>query len=143
MPGGELLDTVRAKRVLVATAVVTVALSSLIFRLWPIFPTVALAQVLQGITGGVLGPGVVAITLGLVGHAALAERLGQNQRFAAAWLPRESVRRTRRSGPDHCAAVYRGEQAEKHGRKPLLLVGFGALPIRAVLFILTSNPLAS
>src|SRR6516225_8936513 len=69
VPGGELLDTVRAKRVLVATAVVTVALSSLIFRLWPIFPTVALAQVLQGITGGVLGPCVVAITLGLVGHA--------------------------------------------------------------------------
>ena len=31
-----------------------------------------------------LGPGVVAITLGLVGRAALAERLGQNQRFAAA-----------------------------------------------------------
>src|SRR6516165_7399814 len=35
-------------------------------------------------TGGVLGPAVVAITLGLVGHAALAGRLGQNQRFAAA-----------------------------------------------------------
>jgi hypothetical protein len=33
---------------------------------------VALAEVLQGITGGVLGPGVVAITLGLVGHARLS-----------------------------------------------------------------------
>jgi len=89
-PGGELVDTARAKRVLLAIAVVTVALSTLIFRLWPTFPVVALAQALQGITGGVLGPGVVAITLGLVGHAALAERLGQNQRFAAAWLPREA-----------------------------------------------------
>ena len=39
---------------------------------------------LQGLTGGVIGPGVVAITLGLVSHAKLAERLGQNQRFAAA-----------------------------------------------------------
>ena len=47
-------------------------------------PLVALAEVLQRVTGGVLGPAVVAITLGLVGHAALAERLGQNQRFAAA-----------------------------------------------------------
>ena len=84
VPGGELIDAVRAKRLLVATGVVTVALSTLIFRLWPSFPLVALAEVLQGITGGVLGPAVVAITLGLVGHAKLAERLGQNQRFAAA-----------------------------------------------------------
>jgi len=34
-----------------------------------------------------------------------------------------------------------GQWAEKYGRKPLLLVGFAALPIRAVLFALTSNPL--
>jgi hypothetical protein len=84
VPGGELLDAVRAKRLLVGTGVVTVALSILILRLWPSFPLVALAQVLQGITGGVLGPAVVAITLGLVGHAGLADRIGQNQRFAAA-----------------------------------------------------------
>src|SRR6516165_11408701 len=84
VPGGALVDALRAKRLLVATGVVTIALSVLIFRLWPCFPLVALAEVLQGITGGVLGPGVVAITLGLVGHAALATQLGQNQRFAAA-----------------------------------------------------------
>jgi MFS family permease len=84
VPGGELIDAARAKRLLVATGVVTVALSALIFRLWPNFPLVALAEVLQGVTGGVLGPAVVAISLGLVGHARLAERLGQNQRFAAA-----------------------------------------------------------
>jgi len=40
--------------------------------------------VLQGSTGGVLGPAVAAISLGLVGHTALAERLGRNQRFASA-----------------------------------------------------------
>jgi MFS family permease len=84
IPGGELLDAVRAKRSLVAIGVITIALSTLILRLWPSFPLVALAKVLQGLTGGVLGAGVVAITLGLVGHDALAERLGQNQRFAAA-----------------------------------------------------------
>jgi len=84
VPGGELIDAVRAKRLLVATGVVTVALSILILRLWPSFPLVALAEVLQGITGGVIGPAVVAITLGLVGHAKLAEQLGQNQRFSAA-----------------------------------------------------------
>jgi len=32
---------------------------------------------------GFLGPAIAAISLGLVGHSALAERLGRNQRFAA------------------------------------------------------------
>ena len=35
-----------------------------------------------------------------------------------------------------------GRSAEKHGRKPLLLVGFAAPPIRAVFFALIKNPLA-
>ena len=34
-------------------------------------------------TGGFLGPAIAAISLGLVGHSALAERLGRNQRFAS------------------------------------------------------------
>jgi MFS family permease len=246
VPGGELLDFVRAKRLLVAIGVATIALSTLIFSLWPSFPMVALAEVLQGITGGVLGPGVVAITLGLVGHAALAERLGQNQRFAAAggvivtltmalvayanspWamfvpvalavpalvalsrIRGEEIDFRRASGaaPAHagrpqratrdaallrnrrllifafCAVLFQlanasmlplasgilasegkrqaapliaaliivpqlivmllapwvGQRAEKRGRKPLLLVGFAALPIRAVLFALVSDP---
>ena len=248
VPGGELLDAVRAKRLLVAIGVLTVALSALMFRLWPTFPVVAVAEALQGLTGGILGPGVVAITLGLVGHAKLAEQLGQNQRFAAAggivvtvtmaliayadspWamfvpvalavpvlvalhqIRREEIDFRRASGAqspraDHpqragrhiallhnrrllifaaCVALFHfanasmlplasgmlahegkrqaapliaalivvpqlivalfapwvGQRAEQRGRKPLLLVGFAALPIRAMLFALTSNPLA-
>jgi MFS family permease len=248
VPGGALIDAARAKRLLVAISVVTVALSALIFRLWPSFPLVALAQMLQGITGGVLGPAIVAISLGLVGHARLAERLGQNQRFAAAggvavtltmaliaysespWamfvpvvlaipvlvalrqIRAEEIDFGRASGADpahadhperagHYAVLLKnrpllifavcmvlfqlanasmlplvngmlasegkhqaapavaaliigpqlivallapwvGERAEKHGRKPLLLVGFAALAIRAVLFALTTTPLA-
>jgi MFS family permease len=247
VPGGELLDAVRAKRVLIAIGVITIALSTLIFRLWPSFVPVAVAQVLQGITGGILGPGVVAITLGLVGHAALAERLGQNQRFAAAggvavtltmalvayadspWalfvpvalavpvlvaltqIRGEEIDFGRASGAEQAAdrppraardaallrnrrllifafcgvlfqlanasmlplvsgmiaaegkrqaaplvaaliivpqaivallAPWVGRRAQKSGRKPLLLVGFAALPIRAALFALISNPLA-
>jgi predicted MFS family arabinose efflux permease len=41
------------------------------------------ALVLQGITGGFLGLAIATISLGLVGNAALAERLGRNQRFAS------------------------------------------------------------
>jgi hypothetical protein len=41
------------------------------------------ALVLQGITGGFLGLAIAAISLGLVGNAALGERLGRNQRFAS------------------------------------------------------------
>ena len=37
VPGGELIDSVRAKRLLVATGVVTIAVSAMIFRLWPSF----------------------------------------------------------------------------------------------------------
>jgi MFS family permease len=84
VPGGELLDASRAKRLLVASGAVVVALSSLVVSLWPILPVVISALVLQGLTSGVLGPAVAAISLGLVGPAALAERLGRNQRFASA-----------------------------------------------------------
>src|SRR6478672_10990384 len=84
LPGGELLDASRSKRLLVAFGAIVVAVSALVMALWPILPVVFAALVLQGLTGGVLGPAVAAISLGLVGHTALAERLGRNQRFASA-----------------------------------------------------------
>jgi MFS family permease len=39
-------------------------------------------------------------------------------------------------------ASWSGRKASSWGRKPLLLVGFGVLPIRAVLYTLTSSPVA-
>jgi len=38
-------------------------------------------------------------------------------------------------------APWVGRQARRWGRRPLLLIGFGALPIRALLFALTADPL--
>src|SRR5215468_6537805 len=84
LPGGELLDVTRSKRVLVALGGIVVAVSAVVIALSPNVPAVFAALVLQGLTGGFLGPAVVAISLGLVGHSALAERLGRNQRFASA-----------------------------------------------------------
>ena len=38
-------------------------------------------------------------------------------------------------------APWVGRLAQSWGRRPLLLIGFGALPFRALLFTLNSNPL--
>src|SRR5580698_8529179 len=83
LPGGALLDAIRSKRIAVALGAGMVAAGALIIAVWPSFPLVLTALVLQGITGGFLGLAIAAISLGLVGHAALAERLGRNQRFAS------------------------------------------------------------
>ena len=78
-----MLDTIRSKRFAVALGAIMVAAGALIIALRPSFPLVLAALVLQGITGGFEGLAIAAISLGLVGHAALAERLGRNQRFAS------------------------------------------------------------
>jgi len=38
-------------------------------------------------------------------------------------------------------APWVGSQAKNWGRRPLLLIGLGALPIRALLFALVTDPL--
>jgi MFS family permease len=248
LPGGELLDASRSKRLLVALGGITVAVSALVIALWPSLPVVFAALVLQAMTGGFLGPAIAAISLGLVGHSSLAERLGRNQRFASAgviattglmgaigyflsyqWIFLASAALTlpllvalarirstdihfgRACGqPDHDAptppprarrlslwknhslltfagclflfqfanasmlplvgeqlayrngtdasiivsaliivpqiivaltAPWTGRQAQSWGRRPLLLMGFSALTVRALLFAVTTNPL--
>jgi MFS family permease len=81
LPGGELLDVARSKRFVLGLGVGIVGLSALMIGLWPTFPIVLVALVLQGMTGGLLGPAIPALSLGLVGHSGLPERLGRNQRF--------------------------------------------------------------
>jgi MFS family permease len=83
LPGGELLDKVRSKRAIMAIGTGIVIVSALILAFWPGLSLVLIGLVLQGVTGGFLGPAIAAISLGLVGHSALAERLGRNQRFAS------------------------------------------------------------
>jgi MFS family permease len=83
IPGGEVLDIIRSKRVVIALGAAMIAAGALIIALWPSFPLVLVALLLEGITGGFLGMAIAAVSLGLVGHAALGERLGRNQRFAS------------------------------------------------------------
>ena len=81
--GGELLDVVRSKRLLIAIGAAMVAAAALIIALRPNFPAVLTALMLQAMTGGFLGMAIAAVSLGLVGHSALAGRLGRNQRFSS------------------------------------------------------------
>jgi MFS family permease len=248
LPGGELLDATRSKRFLVALGGIMVAVSALVIALWPSLPVVFAALVPQGITGGFLGPAIAAISLGLVGHSALADRLGRNQRFAstgvvtttglmgaigyflsyqaiflasaalalpmlvalarirstdihfgracgqpdhdaptppararrlslwknhnlltfagclflfqlgnASMLPLAGEELAYRNGTDSSLTIsaliivpqiivaltapWAGRQAQSWGRRPLLLIGFSALTIRALLFAVTTNPL--
>jgi hypothetical protein len=64
LPGGALLDAIRSKRVAVALGAGMVAAGALIIAIWPSFPLVLAAPVLQGITGGFLGLAIAAISLG-------------------------------------------------------------------------------
>jgi MFS family permease len=83
VPAGELVDMVRSKRALVGVGAAAAIVALSIFGLRVDFPSAAAAAVLQGTAGSIFGPGIAAISLGLVGHHALAERLGRNQRFAS------------------------------------------------------------
>jgi MFS family permease len=83
IPAGELIDRVKSKRTLVGAGTAAITLAVLTFGLRPDFPFALAAAVIQGTAGSVLGPGITAISLGLVGREALGERLGRNQRFAS------------------------------------------------------------
>ncbi len=83
-PAGELLDTIHSKRFAVILAAAMIAAVALVMALWPSFFPVLTALVIEAITGGFLGLALASVSLGLVGHDALGERLGRNQRFAAA-----------------------------------------------------------
>ena len=83
IPAGELLDTIRSKRLAVMLAATMIAGAALVIGLWPSFPLVLTALMIQAIAGGFLGLAIASVSLGLVGHAVLGERLGRNQRFAS------------------------------------------------------------
>jgi MFS family permease len=83
IPAGELIDMVSSKRALIGAGTAAAALALLLFGLRSDFSSIVTAALIQGVAGSMLGPAIAAISLGLVGHDALAERLGRNQRFAS------------------------------------------------------------
>jgi len=83
IPGGALADAVRFKRALVATGIVTICSAAIILALIPTFTLVFAAEILHGLTAGLVTPALSAISLGLVGRRAMSARTGRNFRFAA------------------------------------------------------------
>jgi MFS family permease len=81
IPGGAIVDSVRSERRAAAISLLLISASALGFALAPALPVVLAASVLHSVASCVLGPAMIAISLGLVGHAAISERLGRNVRF--------------------------------------------------------------
>ena len=147
-PAGGLVDFLRSKRALVAGAVAAVAVGALLIAFLPSFWPVMGAQVLIGGTSSVFIPAICAISLGIVcavmfhfANAAMLPLLGEllakgqgrsSMLFMSACVVTTQTVITLLSS-------WSGRRAGTWGRKPLLLIAFGALPIRGVLYTLTSN----
>ncbi len=83
VPGGALVDAARSPRWAAGLGVAGIGISALALALWPVFAVVMASRVLHASASCLLGPAIAAISLGLVGHAALGERIGRNARFAS------------------------------------------------------------
>ena len=83
IPGGALIDAAPWKRGLAAIGICMIGASALILALVPAFVLVFVAQILNGVSGGIVTPAVAAISLGLVGRGAMSARTGRNTRFDA------------------------------------------------------------
>jgi MFS family permease len=80
-PAGALVDTTTAKRAILITTAAVVTLGSLALPFMPGFTAVAAMNALTGAAGSLFAPSMAAITLGIVGPAAFARRVGRNEAF--------------------------------------------------------------
>jgi MFS family permease len=78
-PIGLMVDAIRAKRALLAGAVLVVMVSCLVIPLAPQFWPVVLTGVIGGLAGTSIAPTLAAISLGIVGPGAFARRACRNE----------------------------------------------------------------
>jgi MFS family permease len=83
VPAGALIDGLRDKRRAVQPGVIGVGAAALLLALTTDWRGVYVAQALQGLASSLISPGIAAISLAAVGHAAFSERIGRNARFAS------------------------------------------------------------
>ena len=80
-PAGGFIDHTKYKRLLLIVASLVIAVCCLVIILSGAFYAVFLSQAFVGLTQSVYAPCVAAITLGIVGHARLSQRIGRNESF--------------------------------------------------------------
>jgi MFS family permease len=84
IPVGAWVDATSRKRTLLAGAILATAASAIILALGPGLPLIFAAQALHGASTSLMGPTVVALSLGMVGRRELGKRLGRNRQFESA-----------------------------------------------------------
>jgi MFS family permease len=84
IPGGAIVDWAPWKRGFAALGIAMIAASGLILALTPTFALVFTAEILHGLSGGIVTPAIAAISLGLVGRGAMSARTGRNNAYDAA-----------------------------------------------------------
>jgi MFS family permease len=83
-PAGALVDQMRAKRTLIASGIVALAIGALLIAFFPSFWPVVSAQAFIGVTSSVFMPAIAALSLGIVGRDSFDRRQGRNQAFNSA-----------------------------------------------------------
>src|SRR6476646_9464018 len=208
LPAGALVDAAHNKRLAASGALIGVIIAALLMAFQPTELPVLVAQSVHAFSSCVLTPAIAAISLHLVGHMALGERLGRNARYASignglaaavmgatgAWLssravfvltaalcvpallsllafaicvllfhlsnaavlPLVAAEVTMRASafasliiaacivvPQGVVALCSpaiGRGAATFGRRPILLLGWAALPLRALLLVVLPGP---
>lgn len=80
-PLGALLDATQRKRGLLAAALAVLGLGAPVIALWPAFWAVLASNAAMQMVGGLFGPAVAALTVGLFARRDLARRMGRNAAF--------------------------------------------------------------
>ena len=83
VPAGVMVDAARNKRRVAGAGLIGVMIAALLLALWPAELPVLVAEVLHAAASCVVSPAIAAISLHLVGHQGLGERLGRNARFGS------------------------------------------------------------
>ncbi|MFC7739474.1 MFS transporter [Roseomonas sp. GCM10028921] len=78
-PIGIVVDSIRAKRALLAGSIVVVVASCVLIVQVPRFHVVAFSAVIGMVAGGIMGTTLAAISLGIVGQAGFARRAARNE----------------------------------------------------------------
>jgi MFS family permease len=81
IPAGLLVDSLKIKRLLVASSGLLVAIGCLLIVFFPKFPAVIAAQALLGAASAIIPPALAALSLGIVGRRLLPARISRNESF--------------------------------------------------------------